>query len=801
MFSSQQKHIINKLQVDVATQNPSAAFALKDRLDTFLKQEIFPYLESYFATIEEDLQDQIIQIPYLSVDVNTSSALNYNELKEDVKRALVKNISELTKKAHPQNEEATLLTTAKSKENQFVHFLEKGTQPWWNRSEDSFEVSDEEFETLIGSESFPTLIKKKLMRKVVKKRIIQQLSDQQLKRVWDVLVQEKGSVAISSEAVSLFSTVSSEMRQITWNCLIDFAVQNDIETLVSRLLFALAEEVSKTTSMKVLSKEKSLSSTTPSLQLISNLLMTLLENKRVAKALTLIQKNQNTAATASSQVDQTQVRDRDVNTTKAVGEKNHTHTSELAHKADASESSSQKELQEPDTVKNTITTDSETSSAKISDQKTIQQKKDVEDSTLMNVIEDVDSTDHTVSKQEANNRSFQETKEELAKDSVSSINYNTDARIKDTQELADTKANAETKSDNTKQTSTASDSFENTSEAPKKVSKEKVQRSENLDSKEEQIADSSTDSVAKVPSKKNPKDATSNQGRASSDQENIERGLIDTTQTESETTHQKTDAQKEKEIAELNDSPSAESIKTSSENQSEESVPNASNTHPQKENEEKSEDSVNSAEKATLSAEELTSSLNALVDKQDQKLYKELHKSQLENPTPMEERGEYQISNAGLMMLHPYIKPLFENCDLLNEDNTIKNPDMAVHLLHYVATKKEQQFESNMLFEKILCGVHTSAPIRRNIVLSEEHKKNAEQMLAAVLEHWGVLKNSSPDLLRNEFLQRLGTINFKETNGKIKVERKVQDILLDKLPWGIAICRLPWLDYLLFTDW
>ena len=202
---------------------------------------------------------------------------------------------------------------------------------------------------------------------------------------------------------------------------------------------------------------------------------------------------------------------------------------------------------------------------------------------------------------------------------------------------------------------------------------------------------------------------------------------------------------------------------------------------------------------ATL--KQLQAQLQACLEEQDQKLWKELYENQTKNPEPMEEKGELQVHNVGLIMLHPYLKDFFKNCGLLNDENHIINPSLAVHLLHYIATKQEQQYESSMVFEKIVCGLHSKDIIQRNVVLSDTLKSNAEELLEAVLQNWGVLKNASPDLLRSEFLQRYGKISFKETNPKITVEKKVHDILLDKLPWNIGLCRLPWLNYLLFTDW
>lgn len=161
----------------------------------------------------------------------------------------------------------------------------------------------------------------------------------------------------------------------------------------------------------------------------------------------------------------------------------------------------------------------------------------------------------------------------------------------------------------------------------------------------------------------------------------------------------------------------------------------------------------------------------------------------------------YLVQNAGLILLHPFLKQLFTACGFLNESNQIIKPNEAVHLLHYIATKKEQQFESNLLFEKFICNIPIQQPIERNVKLSESIKQQAEDMLKAVLQNWEPLKNSSIDLLRNEFLQRTGKIDLTKEHPHIIVEKKTQDILLDKLPWNYSLCKLPWMNTLIFTDW
>ncbi|MFT7900837.1 contractile injection system tape measure protein [Tenacibaculum ascidiaceicola] len=196
-----------------------------------------------------------------------------------------------------------------------------------------------------------------------------------------------------------------------------------------------------------------------------------------------------------------------------------------------------------------------------------------------------------------------------------------------------------------------------------------------------------------------------------------------------------------------------------------------------------------------------------ITDDQKRAEYKRRHQEALKNTFSskkevVSEPKSHLIRNAGLILLHPFLKQFFNSCGFLDKENKIIKPNEAVHLLHYVATKKEQQFENNLIFEKFLCNLPIQSSIERNVVLSDEVKEKSEELLKAVLQNWEVLKNSSPDLLRNEYLQREGRLDLTKDNPTLTVERKTQDILLDtKLPWNLSLCKLPWMKELIFTNW
>lgn len=197
-------------------------------------------------------------------------------------------------------------------------------------------------------------------------------------------------------------------------------------------------------------------------------------------------------------------------------------------------------------------------------------------------------------------------------------------------------------------------------------------------------------------------------------------------------------------------------------------------------------------------SKEKTPNNEEAIDKKDLSFEKEEKEAEIRDP----DNSELYLDNAGLVLIHPFLKSLFENCKLLNKDNTITHPETAAHLLHYIATGKEQDYENAMGFEKFLCNIPLAQPIERNIVLSEEMKKEASIMLQTVLSNWEVMKTASAELLQNEFLQRPGKLSINgDESPTIIIERKTQDILLDKLNWNLSIIKLAWKKRIIYVNW
>lgn len=160
-------------------------------------------------------------------------------------------------------------------------------------------------------------------------------------------------------------------------------------------------------------------------------------------------------------------------------------------------------------------------------------------------------------------------------------------------------------------------------------------------------------------------------------------------------------------------------------------------------------------------------------------------------------------SNAGLVLLHPFFESLFSDFELL-VNGQFKDDEaqtMSVHLLHYLATKEELAPEYELVMEKFLCGWNLDQPIAREILLNQKMKDECETLLSAAIRHWSALKSTSPDGLREGFLQREGKLIMNDFQDRLLVESKAQDVLLSFLPWGYGIVKLPWKEMPFYVEW
>ena len=159
------------------------------------------------------------------------------------------------------------------------------------------------------------------------------------------------------------------------------------------------------------------------------------------------------------------------------------------------------------------------------------------------------------------------------------------------------------------------------------------------------------------------------------------------------------------------------------------------------------------------------------------------------------------LPNAGSILLHPFLGAFFRDCGVLTEDNRFSAPDLAVHLLHYATTGILEAPNYTLQFEKLLLGIPLERTLDRYVAITQRHKEQVRELLTSLLENWPKLKNTSADTVRVEFLQRSGKVLSEGNSLRIIMDKKVQDILLDGLPFNLGMVKLPWRRDLIFVEW
>jgi hypothetical protein len=158
---------------------------------------------------------------------------------------------------------------------------------------------------------------------------------------------------------------------------------------------------------------------------------------------------------------------------------------------------------------------------------------------------------------------------------------------------------------------------------------------------------------------------------------------------------------------------------------------------------------------------------------------------------------------SGVVILHPFLLPLFTELGLVEGKRFTgeEAQQKAVLVLHYLVTGAEAAEEYQLVLQKLLCGLSLESVVRAAVPLTYHEKEECENVLQAVTSHWKPLNHTSVEGLRTSFLQREGQLAPSETGWRLYIEKKTVDVLLDRMPWGISMIKLPWMEGILSVDW
>ncbi|MCD6063155.1 MAG: hypothetical protein K0R82_1066 [Flavipsychrobacter sp.] len=199
----------------------------------------------------------------------------------------------------------------------------------------------------------------------------------------------------------------------------------------------------------------------------------------------------------------------------------------------------------------------------------------------------------------------------------------------------------------------------------------------------------------------------------------------------------------------------------------------------------------------TLLAEENTSrSTSAALSRE--KVHLSQSKERTESP-----QTSFTISNAGLVILFPYLQMFFSEMGLVRGEEFTNTAAQlkAVQVLQYLATGTLKTPEHLLALNKVMCGIDIAMPCPGRLRLTTIQKQTCDVLLNAVVTNWPALKNTSIGVLQETFLRRNGALKKDGDNWVLHVERKGVDVLIDELPWGFGVVKFPWNEYFVHVQW
>ncbi len=174
---------------------------------------------------------------------------------------------------------------------------------------------------------------------------------------------------------------------------------------------------------------------------------------------------------------------------------------------------------------------------------------------------------------------------------------------------------------------------------------------------------------------------------------------------------------------------------------------------------------------------------------------------------------ENQVSyDAGLLIFWPFLSTLFQRLSLLStyqEDDkqvtkfvSTQAQDKAYALLKGLLGEQEEH-DGYLGVANILVGYELDTVVEQPIKLTDQDVGHLNELLSTVISRWDILKNMPVASFQSLFLKRECSISVSESGCHISVEKQTLDVLMQKMPWGLGMINLPWLEdaFLISVEW
>jgi hypothetical protein len=166
---------------------------------------------------------------------------------------------------------------------------------------------------------------------------------------------------------------------------------------------------------------------------------------------------------------------------------------------------------------------------------------------------------------------------------------------------------------------------------------------------------------------------------------------------------------------------------------------------------------------------------------------------------------ELAVDDGGLVILWPFLDTLLSRLELIDPEQRVflgeEARNQAIALLSFLVEGDPEPPEWRLPLAKVLAGLSPLAPWRLEEPLKPEALAEGERLLEAVIAHAGLAEKVRPEDLRNLVLRRPAVLSSRTGAWLLRVERRAEDALLERLPWGWSWIRLPWMEHPLQVEW
>ena len=164
------------------------------------------------------------------------------------------------------------------------------------------------------------------------------------------------------------------------------------------------------------------------------------------------------------------------------------------------------------------------------------------------------------------------------------------------------------------------------------------------------------------------------------------------------------------------------------------------------------------------------------------------------------------ISNAGLVILFPFLPMLFMRLNMLSQDrrgfNSNESKVRAIFILQHLMASEDREYDEKDLFlNRLLINYPSNEPLPKRVELNQDELNTIDSLLETAKTNWSEIRNTSIRALQESFLNRAGFIEKTEWECTLTVEERACDILLDSIPWSYKLVRLPWMENILKVNW